>query len=366
MIPQKLRYHRILIWQGFQRFAFLHRQQAKEMKTKKIDREFLLSDSTINCYGFRLMTDGYLIDEFKKNPIGYYMHNREDGVIVKWEDLRVDGDKVYGKPVINLSNDRGAQCVDEIENGFLNGASVGHIVALEWSEDPKDMLPGQTGPTITRWYNRECSVCDVPGNMNALALYDKEGHVIKLADFKTQTNKMEKIFFTPEQLVKMGLKADSKQADVDTAIDNLKAEAAKVPGLQTQLTAAQTEKTNAVNELNVLKASTVKKEVEDLLQSGLDKKLYTVEMQKVLAVQYAGKPVELKALIDTMKPFESVTTTLKAVSDTDKTELDGLVKLTGEQLFQQGKFERLKALNADQYKIKYKEYFGSEPAEEKK
>src|SRR5437762_1815164 len=101
-------------------------------KTKKIDKEFLITDSTVNCYGFRLMTSGYLIDEFKRNPIGYYMHARTDGVVVRWEDLRIDGDKVYGKPVINLSNKRGQQTVEEIENSFLNGASVGHIVALEW------------------------------------------------------------------------------------------------------------------------------------------------------------------------------------------------------------------------------------------
>jgi len=112
------------------------------------------------------------------------MHDREGGVICRWEDLAIVGDKIVGKPVINLSNERGQQTVEEIENEFLNGASVGHIVALEFSEDPKDMLPGQYGPTITKWYNRECSLCDVPGNMNALALYDKEGNVINLSTFK--------------------------------------------------------------------------------------------------------------------------------------------------------------------------------------
>ncbi len=106
-------------------------------KFKKIDKEYLLTDSTVNCYGFRCLTSGYMINEYKKNPIGYNMHLRDNGVVVKWEDLRVDGDKVYGKPVINLSNPRGQQTVDEIENGFLNAASVGHIVIVEMSDAPE-------------------------------------------------------------------------------------------------------------------------------------------------------------------------------------------------------------------------------------
>jgi len=43
------------------------------VKTKKIDREFILSDSSVNVYGFRLLTSGYQIDEYKKNPIGYHI-----------------------------------------------------------------------------------------------------------------------------------------------------------------------------------------------------------------------------------------------------------------------------------------------------
>ena len=40
-------------------------------KFKKIDRQYVLSDSTVNEYGFRLLTSGYQLPAFKKNPIGY-------------------------------------------------------------------------------------------------------------------------------------------------------------------------------------------------------------------------------------------------------------------------------------------------------
>jgi hypothetical protein len=104
-------------------------------KFKKIDRQYVLSDSSVNEYGFRLLTSGYELATFQKNPIGYYMHRREDGIVLKWEDLHVEDDKVVGMPVINLSNGRGEQTCDEAENGFLNAASVGHIVVVEYSTD---------------------------------------------------------------------------------------------------------------------------------------------------------------------------------------------------------------------------------------
>ena len=151
---------------------------------QKVEKEFTLSDSTLNCYGFRLLTSGYIIDEFKKNPIGYYMHQREKGVAVRWDELTVKGDKVTAKPVINLSGIRGQQIVDEVNNGFLNAASMGHIIVLDSSDAAELMLPGQTGPTITKWYNKECSLVDIPGNSNSLTLHDKHGEVINLQNFK--------------------------------------------------------------------------------------------------------------------------------------------------------------------------------------
>src|ERR1700744_2759375 len=108
-------------------------------KFKKIERSYVLSDSSVNEYGFRLLTSGYQLAAFQKNPIGYYMHRREDGIVLKWEDLQIEDDKIIGIPVINLSNERGIKACDEAENGFLNAASVGHIVVLEYSTEPEMM-----------------------------------------------------------------------------------------------------------------------------------------------------------------------------------------------------------------------------------
>lgn len=329
------------------------------MKTKKIDKEFILTDNGVNCYGFRLLTSGYLIDEFKKNAIGYYMHDRDDGVVVRWEDLRVDGDKVYGKPVINLSNERGQQTVDEIENGFLNGASVGHIVAIDYSEDPEMMLPGQTGPTITKWYNRECSLVDVPGNFNALALYDKDGNEIKLADLKTNNSfNMKQIILSAAQLALIpNLKANPEQSDVDQAFNDLVAKAQKVDALQGQVNNLTTENGTLKTEVANLKASGSEKAVTDMLTDALEKeKKITKETHDLLAVQYKGKPVELKAMLDTLKPIGGVVKNLQgSQTGADLKKFEGK---SWDELDEAGLLPALKAASSDAFFDKYKEEFG--------
>ena len=113
---------------------------------------------------------------------------REAGVLVKWTGLKKKGDKVVGYPKINPSHPRAAQTIDEINNGFLNAASVGHIVVIDSSDDPLLKLPGQTGPTITKWFNRECSLVDIPANVNSISLFDKDDNPLPLNLFAVAQN----------------------------------------------------------------------------------------------------------------------------------------------------------------------------------
>lgn len=143
---------------------------------QRINREFCLTDNSVNCYGYRLLTEGLELDKYKP-PIGFLMHEREKGVAVTWTDFRVEGNSLFATPIVN--DTVFPDLAKQIEEGFICAASVGHIVALEVSEDPADMLPGQTGPTVKRWFPREISIVDIPGNYNALArLYDINDNVL--------------------------------------------------------------------------------------------------------------------------------------------------------------------------------------------
>lgn len=314
-------------------------------KFKKIDKRFQLSDESVNVHGFRLLTSGYLIDEYKKNPIGYLMHKRDDGVLLKWEDLTIEGDKVYGKPVINMSHPRAQQTVDEIENGFLNAASLGHFVVLDYSTDPELMLPDQTGPTVTKWFNRECSLVDIPGNMNALSLFDKDENPINLSDLKNQNvSTMEKIVFTPQQLAAMNLKDDAKPLEVNNAFNDLVAKANKADDLQKQL--------------DDLKAKSTKEKVDALLKTALeDDKKITKEFSDQLAEDYKDNPEGLKNLLDKMPAYKSVTDQLGE----GKKDTKDLADKSWDELHASGKLEDLKANNPELWKQKFKEQFGTEP-----
>jgi len=329
-------------------------------KFKKIDKEFLLTDSSVNSYGFRLHTAGYLMSEFEKNPIGYYMHDRANGVLVRWSDFRKEGDQVFAKPNINLAHPRGQRTVDEIENGFLNAASCGHFVVIEMDKSPKNPLPNQTGPDVTKWYNREASLVDIPGNYNALKnLFDKDGNEINLADFNLKKPTMKVITLTAEQIQKLNLSAEAPEAEVTAAFENLVSLAAKVPGLEQQLADANNAKSTAVKELQDFKKEANKKTIEDLLATAQKEGKITVAAGKTLAVDYEENPTGLKNLIDALPVYNSISEQINLTGG-DAETLKNLSAKTYDELDKSGELPKLKALSIDAFKAKYKEAFGKE------
>lgn len=271
-------------------------------KLKKIDKEYCITDDSVNVYKYRCLTAGLQLDEFKKNPIGFLMHKRDKGVVVRWEDFRIDGSKLYAKPVVNLAHAEGESIVDQIENGFLNAASVGHIVCLDASDEASLKLEGQTGPTVTKWFPREISLVDIPGNYNALVnLYDIEDNQLNLADFVKPKNKenMSKVLLTAVMLTALNLSDNATEHDANKAFQDLLDKANKVDGLEKDLVAKTTE-------LDTLKKASVAKEVTDLVAKGTADKKLTKEMGEKLAIDYAENPTGLKNLIDTMPAQISV------------------------------------------------------------
>lgn len=322
---------------------------------KKIDKEYCITDDSVNVYGFRCLTSGLLMDEVKKNPIGFKMHDRDNGVVVRWEDFRIDGDKVYAKPVINLAHPNGEQVASEVENGFLNAASVGRIVCLDASDDKDLMLPGQTGLTITEWFPREISLVDIPGNYNALAnLYDIDDNELDLADFvKPKPKEMSKILLTAAMLTALNLSDKSSEEDAGKAFQDLVDNAKKVPGLEKDLA----DKTNALNdkekELSDLKAANVTKEVQDLLAQGENEKKLTKEMSKQLGTDYAANPKGLKDLIDSMPAQTLITDQLE---DKNKDLADYTGK-SWDDLYTSDKLETVRTKFPDLYEKLRKEKY---------
>ena len=279
-------------------------------KFKKIERQNVLSDSTVNEYGFSMLTSGYQLEAFKKNPIGYYMHRREDGIVLKWEDLCVEEDRVLGTPVINLSNGRGEQTFDEAENGFLNAASVGHIMVVEYSTNPSLMLPGQTGPTITKWYNKECSLVDIPGNCNALTkLYDAQENEINLVDIIPPVIKVLTLDPVKELSESLQLATGADEKMLISAVKDL---VAKTDNLDLENKTLRNDKHSLQQQLDELVSARNKFEITALLDRALEDKKVTVELRDKLAIDYAANPEGLKSLIAAMPAYRAIAAMLKS------------------------------------------------------
>ena len=275
----------------------------------KVGKEFLLTDETVNCYGYRLLTSGLLLERFTP-PIGFFMHDREQGVAIKWEDLVLRDGALYGKPVVDEK--RFPDLPQQILDGFYAAASVGHIVALEWSDEPELKMEGQTGPTVTKWFPRECSIVDIPGNYNAVAqnkLFDEGGNVLfDLSDNLKNPSFMNKPAILVEALMALSLPnlaADSTPEQALEVIRDLAAKAAKVEGLETQVT-------NLSAELANLKETANSEKIDSLIEKALTDHKINQAMADKLKTDYKSNVEGLKSLLDSMPAQATISSQLKA------------------------------------------------------
>ena len=302
---------------------------------KKIDKEFCISDDSVNVYGYRLLTSGLDLSRFNP-PIGFLMHERERGVAVRWEDFRTEVGKVYAKPVVN--DELFPTLASQIEEGFYNAASVGHIVALEMDDSEGMKLEGQTGPTVTKWFCRECSIVDIPGNYNAIArLYDESDNVLHdlsanliNTDTMKQDNPTTGVMVAVAALGLPDLKEGATAEDAVLAVQELmkkNAESEKlIADLTAQVAAQKDASTNAI------------------LDNAVKARKMTPAMAAQLKSDYAGRTAELQELIDKMPVQGLLTEQLKPGDVPEK-----WLGKTWHDLYVSGELEQVKREFPDYY-----------------
>jgi HK97 family phage prohead protease len=130
--------------------------------------EFVMSDETPDRMDDIIMSDGWELDNFRKNPIALFGH-RSDFPIGKWHNLRVENKSLRGK--LELAPAGTSERIDEIRKlidaGILRAVSVGF--------HPKDAEPLDkdnpfSGYRFTKQELVETSLVSVPANPNALAI----------------------------------------------------------------------------------------------------------------------------------------------------------------------------------------------------
>lgn len=186
---------------------------------KKQHKEYILSSGRVNRHGYRIDLDGMNLKDFMANPIILDLHNERKHAVGKLT-IRKEGNQLLGVPEFDLEDEHGKNLDRKYRKGFMNAFSV-HFRPLAFSSDPKDILPGQTRPTIIKSDLLEVSCVNIPGDAGAVRLMlnanQEIDDVLPKLNFKQEENSEMK-----EILEALKLSADASEADAVKAINALK------------------------------------------------------------------------------------------------------------------------------------------------
>jgi HK97 family phage prohead protease/HK97 family phage major capsid protein len=128
--------------------------------------EFVLSDETPDRMDDVIMSDGWDLKHFKKNPIALFGH-RSDFPIGSWKNLRVENKQLRGHLELAQrgTSERINEIISLVEQGILKAVSVG-FKPLAF----KDREGSDWGMVFEKCELVETSLVTVPANPNALAV----------------------------------------------------------------------------------------------------------------------------------------------------------------------------------------------------
>ena len=230
---------------------------------------FVLSDESLNSYGFRVLTDGIDTTLFEKNPIALWVHARSYGwdkkreplPIGKWVNLRRDGKKLIADLEFDEDDEFAVSLMKKVEKGIINMVSAG-LRAVTTSDDPSVLVKGQTRPTVVQSLLMECSLVDIGSNRNALRLQDEYGADINLSD-RDSNHMLPLLKDINSQNLDMNLRDQIAQvlklqdgvseADILLAVQKTAQDAIKLSDLNRQVTTLTAEKTRLEGELKTYK-----------------------------------------------------------------------------------------------------------------
>jgi HK97 family phage prohead protease len=327
-------------------------------------KSFVLSDETVNTYGFRVLMDGADIEQFKRNPVMFYNHDDWSMPIGRWDNVRIEDGKLLADPVFDTEDENARKIAGKVERGFLRMASVGFRV-VETSDDPMKMLPGQKLPTVTRWQLREASIVGIGANHNALRLYDEndqpltDDQILKLFDNnfvasenKPQTSKQSKMKGEIFKMLDLPENSTDEQLHdaVKTLVDKMKEVSEENKRLKDEADARAKADAEA---RNIEAVRLVDEAVKDgrLNAEGKENflKFFATDFESAQkALSNIPKRASVKSMLDAQ------------AQDTNK-ELADMASKTWDELDKAGKLVTLKEKYIDLYEEKFEQKYGKKP-----
>lgn len=326
-------------------------------------KTFVLSDESVNCYGYRVLTDGIDTTQFERNPLMLYSHDTERLPIGKWTNIRKEDGRLLADADFDLNDPFAAQIADKVENGIIRCCSIGfEIVSL--SDDTDLMLPGQRQGTVTGALLLECSVCAIGANRNAMVLKRTgTGETLQAGDILHLS--MELSLEKNNNMDEQNNTLEQKVATLEQQLQDLGNEKATLSQQKSELETKVAELQGQVTDLQG--------QVADL--SGKLEAQHKAEIAKLIdAAVGDGRITEAQrpcweALMDA--DFDHATAALAELkAPTSLAAMIGAGKQEGENLAQawdeadrQGRLADIKQGDPDRFKQMYKARFGAEYTE---
>ena len=316
-----------------------------------------LTNSSLNAYGTRVLTEGMDIEQFVRNPVLLWLHHRGE-VIGIVTDIRREGDEITGVLQFDEASELSQKCKKQWEFGSLRMVSVG-IDILAWDEDPKLYVEGQKLATISRSKLTEVSLVDIGANDDALVLtyegqtlnFAKDGYqplpLAKPTDPETPINLQQPNSSTPNPsktmdqkvlALSLGLPETATEQEITDKLNALQAAAAETA----QLREEQEKMKLAQLEAEVDKAI-AEKRIEDKMRA------HFVETGKTIGLE------ALKTTLSAISPRMKLSKTLNSSGqEVVPATFSKLSEVPAEQL------SEMRENDPEQYRKLYKAEYGME------
>lgn len=306
-----------------------------------------ISNDSLNSYGTRVLTAGLNVEQYNRNPVLLYMHERGN-VIGYVKDLRVENDEVTGELVFDCATELSKRCKKQFEFGSLKMVSAG-LDVLELSEDRALLVEGQTSPTITRSKLFEVSLVDIGSNDDAIVL-KRDGKQITLGrdgdcplpllNNEPSIIKTEKQMELKTLALQLGLPETADEAAVNATLAELKAAKAENETLQKEKATLELARIEAIVD------GAVKEK-----RIGAEKKEQFVKLGQKIGAE------ELTATFAAMSPQVKLSDVLPTGSGASAPKDDAWKKLSDVPTVELAK---LRSEQPDTYRRLYKAEYGME------
>lgn len=302
-----------------------------------------ITNDSLNSYGTRVLTAGMNVEQYQRNPVLLYMHERGN-VIGYVKDLKVEDGEVTGELMFDEASELSVRCKKQYEFGSLKMVSAG-LDILETSEDPELLVQGQTRPTVTKSKLFEVSLVDVGSNDDAIVL-QKDGKKITLGKdsecpfpLLNNNNQNQKQMEQKMVAMQLGLPATATEAEINAKLDELKTAKEENERLQQKNAALTLASITAAVEKAVGEKRITPDKKDEFINLGKE-----VGQEKLESILSAISPqMKLSSVIGHQGGAATEPTTYKKLSDVPS-----------------GQLTTLRKEQPDEYKRLYKEEYGME------